>query len=537
MSNDILTLEIAEQFLEDPDSISFGCYTSIEDAAAESLSKYQGNLNLYGLTELSDAAAESLSKYQGNLYLYGLTELSDAAAESLSKHKGATLDLTGLTEFSDSAAEALAKYRGCLYDGGLIQKNEHDDSEIGISSANVLTPEIAEQFLEDPESIELHEFTVVDEAAAEILAGYDGYLNLSGLKEIPQEVAEHLGIKLVKDVRTDNEELSVEGIKTLEDIESCVVGHLEHCLEYNDQSGFYFTDSEGNRKYGYAEITFGVCDAEDEFAETETITEEIARQYCKDLRDLVESSVPELSNFKKIDDDAAEFLSKNWLDDGSELDLNGLTTLSDAAADSLSKLNGSPLQLGGISDISDAAIKKIALYPVLHDFPPSIGERLAPHRPNNWLEFTDEWRELISNVLPFYNEHVEIALGVTKLSETDAKCLLGGKCELYLDDLTELSDAAAETISKYQGDLSFDSLTELSDAAAESLSKHQGRLYLSGLTKLSDAAAEALGKHKGNLSLGGLTELSDAAAEALGKHQGELSVSDQIQEQIDNHKS
>jgi len=40
------------------------------------------------LTKLSDAAAESLSKHKGSLDLHALTELSDAAAESLSKHEG-----------------------------------------------------------------------------------------------------------------------------------------------------------------------------------------------------------------------------------------------------------------------------------------------------------------------------------------------------------------------------------------------------------------------------------------------------------------
>jgi hypothetical protein len=329
----------------------------------------------------------------------------------------------------------------------------------------------------------------------------------------------------VESPRSKNPEINTEQLYSLRDIEDRLLAVIEKRLGQPMVEGIYYTDEDGGRRYASIEFRLVDEEAKYEFHDTDTINVEIARQYCKDLSDEVELSVPELSNFKKIDDDAAEFLSKNWFDDGSELDLNGLTTLSDAAADSLSKLNGSLLQLGGITDMSDAAIKKIALYPGLHDFHPSIEERLATHRPNNWLEFTDERRELISNVLPFYNEHVVIALGVTKLSETDAKCLLGGKCELYLDDLTELSDAAAEAIGKYQGDLSLDDLTELSDAAAEAIGKHQGYLYLNGLTELSDDAAEGLGKSKGNLVLKGLTELSDDAAEGLGKSKGNLVLS------------
>ena len=66
----VLTKEIAEQFLTDEDSVDLDYeFTTIEDAAAESLSKHEGSLFLRGLTELSDAAAESLSKHEGNLYI------------------------------------------------------------------------------------------------------------------------------------------------------------------------------------------------------------------------------------------------------------------------------------------------------------------------------------------------------------------------------------------------------------------------------------------------------------------------------------
>jgi len=60
--------------------------TELSDAAAQSLSKHKGDLDLYGLTELSDTAAESLAKHQGDLYLDGLTELSDAAVKHLEKN-------------------------------------------------------------------------------------------------------------------------------------------------------------------------------------------------------------------------------------------------------------------------------------------------------------------------------------------------------------------------------------------------------------------------------------------------------------------
>ena len=86
MQDNILTQAIVldrDQDLNDLDT-----FTSIEDAAAESLSKHKGEIWLNGLTTISDAAAESLSKHKENIYLCNLTTLSDAAAESLSKNKG-----------------------------------------------------------------------------------------------------------------------------------------------------------------------------------------------------------------------------------------------------------------------------------------------------------------------------------------------------------------------------------------------------------------------------------------------------------------
>jgi hypothetical protein len=103
-----LTKKIAERFLADPDSVYLWGFTAVEDDAAESLGKHEGELQLNGLTSLSDVAAESLSKHEGELQLNGLTSLSDVAAESLSKHEG-ILDLSGLREISQAAAQYLSR--------------------------------------------------------------------------------------------------------------------------------------------------------------------------------------------------------------------------------------------------------------------------------------------------------------------------------------------------------------------------------------------------------------------------------------------
>ena len=110
-----------EEFAYNYDQFEF---TQIEDDAAELLSNFEDDeLFLDGVAELSDAAAESLSKYNGDLSLTGLKSLGDNAATSFSKFKGGYLDLNRqpdwepapcqpshrLTKLSEAAAKSLAK--------------------------------------------------------------------------------------------------------------------------------------------------------------------------------------------------------------------------------------------------------------------------------------------------------------------------------------------------------------------------------------------------------------------------------------------
>ena len=58
----VLTKEIAEQFLANKYSVAISEFTAIEDAAAESLCGYGGELNI-DLDELPESAADILSKH------------------------------------------------------------------------------------------------------------------------------------------------------------------------------------------------------------------------------------------------------------------------------------------------------------------------------------------------------------------------------------------------------------------------------------------------------------------------------------------
>lgn len=107
-----------------------------------------------------------------------------------------------------------------------------------------------------------------------------------------------------------------------------------------------------------------------------------------------------------INDDAAEVLSTYE----SQLpDLNGLTELSDASAESLSR-HRSNLALNGLTELSDAA-----------------AESLSKHR-----------GDLVLN-------------GLTKLSDAAAESLSKHQDDLHLNDLIEISDDAAESLANKKG--------------------------------------------------------------------------------------
>lgn len=113
-------------------------------------------------------------------------------------------------------------------------------------------------------------------------------------------------------------------------------------------------------------------------------------------------------------------------------------------------------------------------------------------------------------------------VGLNTISDQVAESLSRYEGGLMLSGLTVLSEKAAESFAKHKGGwLNLDGLNAISDSQAEALGKHRGTwLFLNGLTTLSDRAAESLSKHRGDLSLGGLTTLSDSAALALSRHRG-----------------
>ena len=163
----VLTTEIAEQFLEDDDSVDLREFTTIEDSAAKILSEHECFLDLDGLASLSDAAAEHFSRQKGGLSLDGLSSLSNVASKRLSRQKG-WLRLSGLTSLSAATAKILSRHEGNLFFEGLTS----------------LSDEAAESLSNHNSFLELSGLTSLSDAAAKSLSRHHGGLCLDGLTSL-----------------------------------------------------------------------------------------------------------------------------------------------------------------------------------------------------------------------------------------------------------------------------------------------------------------------------------------------------------------
>jgi formylglycine-generating enzyme required for sulfatase activity len=74
-----------------------------------------------------------------------------------------------------------------------------------MSDESLLTKEIAEQFLADPDSVNLSEFTAIEDAAAEMLLEHDGELSLDGLSHVKALFEKQSGAGVRDDVSEDDD--------------------------------------------------------------------------------------------------------------------------------------------------------------------------------------------------------------------------------------------------------------------------------------------------------------------------------------------
>jgi hypothetical protein len=218
----------------------------------------------------------------------------------------------------------------------------------------------------------------------------------------------------------------------------------------------------------------------------------------KAMRSLFGESVGETSYFGKVFDAFSSLANEDssessgytdWSDFISDEDaVNftnydgdvylGVTSLSDFAASSLSKIRGL-LVLPELNQISDDGLR-------------FLSEHEGGIALSSMEELSDELIEA------FANRTGHLQFGITHLTNHAALSLSKHLGKLCLDSLTAISDEAADLLSKHKGDMSFMFLDTISAKSAESFSKHSGDIDFSELI-FDDEVASILAKKNGTI--------------------------------------
>jgi hypothetical protein len=177
----ILTKELAKQFiagkLED-----LSCFTLIDDDAAEVMA----NINELDASNPSEYIYESI-----DLDLSGLTNISSSSARYLASIKGdislPSLCFDGMPHLSTGVAQALSEFRGDLSFGSLKTLSLEDGRDLAKSGINIDCDN-------DPDatSLGLNGLTSLTPELATALGAYGGSLCLSGINDLPPDVASGL---------------------------------------------------------------------------------------------------------------------------------------------------------------------------------------------------------------------------------------------------------------------------------------------------------------------------------------------------------
>ena len=323
-----------------------------------------------------------------------------------------------------------------------------------MSEEKVLTKEIAEHFINDVNSVNLHEFTKIDDAAAEILSKFNGYqLSISAVKELSVASAENLSNFIGDEINLD----------------------------------------------GLTELNFAVAKRLSKF-------EGLLR--LDGITSLCVETAECFSCFKGLLAlRGVKFLSKGVLENLCKmkggLDLSGLNELTDEDVELLCKYQGPrPFEISlqtHVSEISKAKLeKKRTSLEYKLDYLEALHINLKYYDPDlddNFLILGGPINPKAAKVIggQYWDE---IRADFTELSEVVAEGFaFYGNAFLILDSLTEISDGVAEHLGKLNCGVNLNGLTAISDAAAESLANVGHHLGLSGIRSASMTAIEALAKN------------------------------------------
>jgi hypothetical protein len=160
-------------------AISLDGLTALTDPQIKLLAKHSPNVSLNGLTEISDVGAASLRTVEGGLHLDGLATLSETAAQELSQCPGA-LSLNGLRRVPPEVLQALAKHKGDRF------------AYLNLDGLDDLPDELAEVFASQEGALSLNGLQTLTDNAARALSRRKGEIHLDGIKTLSDSAAKAL---------------------------------------------------------------------------------------------------------------------------------------------------------------------------------------------------------------------------------------------------------------------------------------------------------------------------------------------------------
>lgn len=477
----------------------------ISEDAAKRLACFKGQiLHIRGRTTLSQAAAKALTAFGGEeLRLDGVSELSPAAAEELANGWSGLLDLSGLETLCDQAISSYASFHGeGLSVGGVGNPSESAAKALGSIEC---------------EELKLGGLGIVSDAAATALARFKGRnlelgdincISDAGIKALAGCKRNFLGVYahgvtrewirwICSSVKIDVQvSLSDATVKELAAFPSAELD-LKALTRVSDAVGKALSPREGRLSFGgLTEMT------ESEAAAIAGLRcEEVHLNGLKSISPAVASTLARarcvqlhLDGLETISDNVAEGIAgfrKNdkYITTNTALSLNGLTQLSDSAANSLTRIKAWKLSLHGLKTISETGLRNLARF----DCRLELGIEQFP-------------------------EAAAIAFGSSRRNA------------LIIDAISDMSDAAIAAIApSIDHELSLGGLENLTVAAARALAAGTfSILELKGLKTLPGATAKELSNFKGTLELEGLNELSSEAAKALKACKGYVKLNKSV---------
>jgi len=413
-----------------------------------------------------------------------------------------------------------------------------------MSEENMLTKEIAEQFLTDEDSVDLSEFTTIEDEAAEVLTSDMTEIVRSRICELVDDLnqfAENSSFNTSSNGGFgEPQETTADALFSLLPKLSCFPleardWELENDLTYE----FCSFAAELIDQYQITDVELNPINVGEAYlfipkSAIAAFPDEVLEEFwsvcqqtnSEEFWDEVEKE-GYLVPAKKLPSFVASLGPY-----GGDLEVDSLTALSDEAARSLVKHKGAVfLDCDNLPESVANIFREVPSSPlqVRGLLTKKIAEQFLTDEGSVDLSVFTAIDEQAAEVLSGYDGDLPLE-SLADLSVTAATFLAGHENgDLWIDGVTELSAELAVALSQHHGRLTFDGLPKLSAEVDNALAARTGVLALNGIVEMTTDIAKILaGSNIAQLELAGLTSLSDAAAASLSEFKGSVHLPEPV---------